>query len=160
VRFLTTYGGYDALVQNNAMTKAAYLPMLALCILETAFFICLMASFALTMRGYIINNLGIPPSDEGYRISDKKYHASLIKKAIILAVIGSLTAIAKLVDMILRGSSQIIFVQGSDSLPTSAVIASALPWFGIVVAGASVLFVLYSIYFFSVIKDEVLGIRD
>jgi len=160
VRFLTMFGGYEALAHNNAEARAAYTPLLIASVLEVAFFVCLMISFALIMRCYIVNNLGLSPSDENYRVADKKYHNALTKNALILAVIGSLTAISKLADIILKGFSQMIFVAGADNLPTSTVIASALPWFGIVVVGASVLFCLYSMYFFSVIKDEVLGIRE
>ena len=116
----------------------------------------LMALFAVFMIRFVKGRLGITVTDSRYSLQDRDYHRSFIIKTLIAAVIGFAAGLTKFISVMLHFNVKFIISDSSDSV-TSPVVSSGIPWFGVVVGAAAIGYFLYTLYYFSTIKDELNG---
>ena len=152
-KFFTEYG-YDMLYEGTraeavALYKAYELIGIASFVLHAA----LSALFFITMRRYLTSTLGTPIGSEEYRPSDAAYHRYLNTRTLAYSVVLILSGFFKLASIISSGSVELIFTNPNDvTRPT--MIVSTMPWIPTVNLIVTVIFVLYSIYYFNFIKEE------
>ncbi len=104
-----------------------------------------------TLKEFILNNTGVNPQSDRYLRMEKDYHKSLFTKTYILIGLGILSALTKCVNIFLNSEVQFVFTNINDVM----IAASPIPWFNLVVTATAVLFIAYSIYFTSYLKEEV-----
>lgn len=152
--FLSSYEYVDLLKMEEA--RSAYIIWLVFAILEFAIITLLFISLFYPMKKFILENTGVDVDSERYGITEKNYHSYLTKKLYFLLGFGTLSALTKLVEILLRFNVKLLFTSAGDYFePTPSIVSSPLPWFGIVVAATSILFIGYSLYFTSLLKEEV-----
>lgn len=152
--FLTEFG-YSTLYEGKlADATASYIRTVIAGGVEFILYVSLFVLFFLAAKKYILNSLALSPDSENYSRQDEDYHRSLIRRTLIFTSLGILAGLAKLINITLYINPQMIATDSSElGMPT--VLAPAIPWFGVVVTGAAVAFILYSIYYFGMLKDEV-----
>jgi len=104
-----------------------------------------------TLREFILNNTGVSPQSERYLSMEKEYHKSLFTKTYILIGFGIISSLSKCVNIFLNGDIQFVFTNINDVM----IAASPIPWFNLVVTATALLFIAYSFYFTSHLKEEV-----
>ncbi len=151
-RFLTRYEYLDLMTDKSAV--AYYNPVLIFSAIELISLITLLVFITLEMIGFIKAKTGVSPESERYRITEKRYHTSLSIRAIMLSVFALIMGVSKFIGVFLNSDIQILyaFVDDFDKRP---IVASTLPWFGIVVLVSAVIYIGYSYYFFTLLKEEV-----
>lgn len=152
-RFLIEYGYSQLLMNSNDSAVSLYKTYILISIAELILFLGVFVCYTLLMRGYFLRSpIFARGKSDSFR-QDKEYCGQLIKKTVILAVTGAFTAITKFIDICLHSRVQLIFSNPDDiTMPT--IIAPTLPWFNIVVVLSSVIFVLYSFYYYGFVKEE------
>lgn len=152
--FLSDYG-YSALTERSAAAAhASYRTVVILTSVETLCYLALIVVFALMMRKFTTESLGIHPSSASYRPSDKAYHKEINVKTVILSVIAALAGLLNLAKLISDGNVQLIFTNENDvTMPVIPV--GAFPWLGLVLTVVTVIYIFYSVYYFGYIKDEI-----
>ncbi len=153
VSFLSKYEYLD-LTANKAAADAYFLVELfgTLELIALVAMMIMIARYLLT--DFIRTNTGTSPNSERYRRTEKEYHRSLIKKAYILSSFGILGGIARFVNIFLNREVQLIFSDITD-MTRPSFSASALPWFNLVVTATAIIYIGYSLYYTSVLKEEV-----
>ena len=152
--FVYKYGYDDLLYEANTEARAAYDTVFTFSVFEFLFTLAIFVLFFFIMKGYIRNNLGTHPDSQNYRITDQIYHENLIFRTKRLAVIASVAAFIRLVESFLSGRVMMVLTDSLISSSTS-LITSVAPWMGLIVTAANLVFILYSLYYFSNIKDEI-----
>ena len=111
-------------------------------------------SLALLLRDFIYLHTGVDRESERYLRMEREYHKSLVKGAYITFGLSALTGAMKLIHVFLNGYVQLIFTDKTDmTMPT--IFTGAIPWFNLVVFASAVAYIGYSLYFFSLLKEEV-----
>jgi hypothetical protein len=152
VRFLSSYT-YTDLFENKSAQKSYFLVEI-FGILEFIALAVFLVFIARTLRNFILKNTGRDPESKSYLKMEKEFHRGLIKRAYTLVGIGILSGLTKAVNIFLNRDVQLIFTDISDvTRPT--ITASAAPWFGLAVAIVSIVYIGYSLYFISTLKEEV-----
>ena len=156
ISFLDNYG-YDALVKSNA-AKEAYTSVIWTSIFDFIAF----AAFVCFISLMLVRLLKSTKTHQTQN-SHKTPRVSTTK-VYIYAVFAVLSGIAKLVWVILKRNSSYTFVTtddgvegigGIDSIDgISAITTSSAPWFNIVVIAICALFIGYTFYLASEIKEE------
>ena len=150
--FLTKYDYLDLMKNKSAMRLYLFVEISA--VLEFIAFILMTVFIFKLLRTFIFCNTGIEPGNERYRKSEHDYHKNLIKRTVILISLSVLTAIARLINVFLNRDVQLIFSDITDiTRPTFE--ASAIPWFNLVITFSAIIYIGYSIYYSSLIKEEV-----
>ena len=149
VNFLSKYEYLDLL--DSAAARSNYLSVQISALIEFLFLIPLLIFVAKSFNNFIISHTGISPESERYQKMEKEYHDSLKKKNYILMVIGILVGAAKCANVFINRDVQ-IFISEVDM---DIVAASAVPWFNLVVTATAVVYIGFSIYFTSTLKEEV-----
>lgn len=152
-KFLNNFAYRDLLTSNEAV--AAYEPVMILSIVETVSLIIFLVSCALSLKSFVKMNTGlISPSTDRYQTHKKEYHKSIIKRFYLMFTIGGISGIAKCINVFLNRDVQVIVTRPNDII-TSSYVTSALPWFGTLVFASAVIYIGYSFYFISTLKDEI-----
>ena len=133
---------------------AAYIPVEIFSIIEFISFLVFLVFITRILISFIVEHTGLSPLSERYSIMERKYHTTQKKKAYTFMALGILMGATKLTNVFLNRDVQILyaFVDDFDKRPISA---SSAPWFGLVVTVFSILFIAYSLYYFSSLKEEV-----
>ncbi|MBQ7332967.1 MAG: hypothetical protein IJW38_01290 [Clostridia bacterium] len=156
VNFLTKYDYIDisnALSQTQSAAKSAYIPVVIFSALEL---LALAALFRFALNyfySFITENTGLSPKSDRYSRTELEYHTELKKRLYIFFGLGLATSLMKLINVCLYLSPKTSFTNANGQV--SPVTASAIPWFGVVITIASVLFIGYAIYFTRLIREEV-----
>ncbi len=153
VSFYSRYEILDLIYEKEART--AYLAFEISAALEFAALAFMLVCAGLLLRSFLLQNTGVAVTDARYGRAEKEYHKALIKRAFILVTFGISAGAARLVSVILNYDVQIMFSDITDEIASPAFGASALPWFGLVVVALTVIYIGYSIYYTSLLKDEV-----
>ncbi len=154
--------GYE-LLSINANAKRSYILLIGAFVLETLFFIIFASSVGKILRAFVIKNTGIEPSNERYSRQDAEYHKLLTKKVYIFTGLSIALWLSKLAECILRFFSKNTYVswevEGGDMSiirpDTGLVSESPLPWFGVAVLIISIIYIIYSFYFTSELREDV-----
>ena len=150
-KFLSKYSYSDILYSKTA--KALYKNVIILSAAETLFIILFIVCTVLLLRGFILKNTAVEPTDPRYSRADKNLHQSLFKKGAIYATLGALLNIAKLVQVLLQ--IDVNYFLTSTETGTSVIYTTPIPWFGVVVTILTFLFAGFAFNYFGSIKDEV-----
>ena len=152
IAFLTSFSYED--ISKYPMAKNLYQMVEALSLVELITTVAFLLLFMLIMNSFVMDNTGLSPDSDRYSIGEMKFHSSLKIKNLIIFIFGSVAAVAKFVNVILNGNAKLIFTDESD-VTAGAFFAAAIPWFNIVVTVTALLYVFFTIYFMSGLKDEV-----
>ena len=149
-RFFNLNYNYIYLIFSSP-AKAAYLPVKIFSVLETLSVFAMLYVCALILIAFIKNGCSpIPKAHEESNV-DKKNRKSLTVKSIVLfAWVGVINAL-KCVNVFLKGNAKIAFSQTNEE----GFATGTLPWFGTLIFFVCLVFVVYSFYFISEIKNEV-----
>ncbi len=149
--FLVNYG-YVAL-RNNPTAKSAYT---SVCVLAVAEFIALAAFLTvvgISLRKFILRNTGISPASDRYGNMEKELHRSLTVKTVILVGTAAIAGLAKFINVFVNGTLQVVLFPDGDGM-TDSMLVPSIEWFGLVVTVTAIIYVGYSLYYSSVIKEE------
>ena len=152
VRFLNNWS-YTEIKRIDA-AKEAYDPVIFLSIAEFIFAVALIITVMLALREFYLANTKIPPTDEKYGIPDRDFHKSLLRKNLVYTAFGILTVFSKLVQVLLNSGADYLHV-GSIDGSVSAIVTTAIPWFGLLMTILSLLYAGSAFHFLGILKDEV-----
>ncbi len=152
VIFLSKYEYYDLTRLPEA--KAAYLPVIIFSVLEFAALSLTFIFIARFLKKFILENTGLNPDSERYMKMEKEYHTSLIKRAYVLSSMAIISGLAKLVNVFLNNEVQLIYSDIND-VTKPVFTGSLIPWFNVVVTFTAIIYIGYSLYYISTLKEEV-----
>lgn len=151
-RFLSVYNYTDLLTETSA--QKFYIWVQILSVAEFLFHTAFLVLSVRALNRFIKSNTGIVGFDGDSSKLDKQFHNELFKKSYIFAGLGIASSLAKCVNVILNRYVKVIYTDIADTqIPT--ITSSPLPWFNIVVTACAVLFIGYTLYYTSTLKDEV-----
>ena len=149
--FLDTHG-YTALVFEKE-AKAAYIPTIVISAIELIAVGVFLVFAALVLTRLIMRHTGVDPTSEKYSRFEAARHTSLKRLVFIYAVGGILLFSVKLLNVIFKYFSYVRNIVTGDGI--AQITMSMLPWFGSVLFAVSVVFILYTFFISSRIKDEI-----
>ena len=151
-KFLINYG-YSALYLNsNEEAVKLYKSVIIFSLLELISLAGICVCFIFVMNTLFRKELYVS-HNSGARNSSTEHIKYLNKKSIIFSILCFIAGLAKFIDVCLHSNIQLIFTNPDDvTMPT--ILASSLPWFNIVVVLSSVIFAVYTVYYFGFVKDE------
>ena len=150
--FLTEYG-YEYLLEGvNAYKK--YIPVNVSTAISTAASLALIAVITLMLRHFVINHTGISPTSQNYGKLEKEYHRSLLIRTYVLSAAAIATVALKCAYVISSGYTQWVFTDVSD-VTMPVITAPSVEWIGFASSAASIVLILYGLYYFSILKDEI-----
>ena len=158
IKFMTEYG-YELLTASFA--KDAYMSVIISAGAEFVLYVSLVLVSALTLAKLALRHTGLEKSNPHYSKVDQDYHKRIVRDVWIWFGCGFLAGAAKLADVILRyfSSNKLVAVETESGFfiesDFGVVTSSLVPWFGLVVFGTTALFILFSLYLFGKLKDEV-----
>ena len=134
----------------SSVAREAYLPVKILSVFETLAALFMLYISAVIFIDFIKNNDVISSQNE---LSDAmpKSHKALIIKSIVLFSWSGLISVVKCINIFLKGNTKIAFSQ----VTSEGFATGTLPWVSTLVFFLCVIFVVYSIYFISEIKNEI-----
>lgn len=151
--FFAEYTLGQMLVQEQI--RALYAPVVRLCVFECIAVALLLILFTVSMRSFLQENTGVSPSSDRYRETDRAYHRALGRKSVVFTGLGILLCVTRALDAIFYGMPKSVLTHDPNEFGNSAIVSPAVEWFGVVTLATSVIFLLYSFYFFSLLKEEV-----
>ncbi len=150
--FFEEYTLHDMLKDEAA--RAQYMPIQILCGVECILACAMLIYFAISMRTLIRAHTGATHITDEYRESDRIYHSALNKRILYFSLIGILVMLARCAEVIFYGMPKQIGVGQFEEIQ-STIVTPMIPWFGTLCGFVSVGFILYGLYLFSLLKDEV-----
>ena len=152
VSFLEKFGYRELYKSNNKEALKQYLSIEILACAELLFYIGLTVLFFILMKNYTESKLGRFNENSNERIK-KQYYKEINVKTIILTALSTLVGLVSFANVFINGNIKIIFTDSSDiTMPTLFV--PYLPWFGLVITIASLVYSFYSVYYFNFVKEE------
>ena len=152
VSFLSIYSYEDIATVEAA--KSQYITIELLTLAETLATVTLLYLFMRIMNSFVLRNTGADPRSERYSKTDITFHESLKDKNKLIFTFGTLASIAKCASVFINAKTQTIFSDPND-VTMGAFSASVAPWFNLVVTGTALLYIFFSFYYMSNLKDEV-----
>lgn len=149
-KFLDKYS-YDLMVTDNTV-KAVYTSTMNTLFVATLAFICFMVCAAIVLIGYLRNKL-IRPYEPGADRSKLERFRSVRRRTVIWCVIGSVVMCSKFAEAVFKyfpNVHAILSDKGQYEFVTSALI----PWFSTVVFVVCGIFIAYTMYLVSSVKDD------
>jgi hypothetical protein len=152
-RFLDSYNYSDLLYLDEAVS--AYVPLLVFSVIEAITLIAFLVSCAISLKSFVKMNTGlISPNTERYSEHEKEYHRSIMRRIYVMFSLAGLNGVLKCINVFINRDVQIIMTRPNEIL-TSSYAASALPWFSTAVFVSSAIYIGYTLYFISNLKDEI-----
>ncbi len=140
IRFLDNFG-YKALIGfHSDEAYEFFLPFEIASLIEMIFVIAISAIFFIIMNKF----------NENLKGNSK----ALTLKTGILASLSSLTGIMHFLDIYQNSRVELVSMNSID-YSQSTVVSAAIPWFGTLVTACVIFFVLYSVYYFNMLKEEI-----
>ena len=152
VNFLTEHTYRDLV--TGSVAKREYIPVMLFSAIEVIALIVTLVMIMLAMKRYVLLNTGISPEAENYSFHEREYHSTLLRRIYILFGIGMALGVLKFVDMVFKYNMKVLFTNEDNPLGDT-VIASSVPWFSGFVFIISLLYIGYSIYCLTNLKEEV-----
>lgn len=132
----------------------AYAPITWLSLAELVLAVAVIVTSTLALMDFAKKNTKIEPTAPNYGIPDRDFHRSLCLKISVYSAFGILTALSKYVRVLLNSGADYTYV-GSANGGISAIITTAIPWFGTFMALLSFVYAGCAIYTLGILKDEV-----
>lgn len=151
-RFLSEYTYAD--IATNNLARTSYLFVLVFGTVEFLLLVAFLIFAAKAFSSFILTNTGLSPDSDRYMRMEKEYHSALIKKNYTMTVLGILAALAKCINIFLNSSVKKIYTDESDIM-MPIISSSPIPWFNLVITITSIMYIGYTLYFLSTIKEEV-----
>lgn len=142
----------DTGVIGNA--RSAYLPVEICAPIEALLALVFSLALARGFVRFLTNNTGISAYSAGYGKRNKEFREQMTIKGYIYAFSPALIALMKCINVFFRANVQLIY-SDPDDITQPAIVASSVPWFGMVIIAVCVAYVFYSFYFISEVKSEV-----
>lgn len=152
IKFLDKFSYSDLFRNYSETANREYAKIQIPAIFEVIFYIAFMVIFFIAMKRYTDTKLGKWKEDSNPSIKSR-YYKEINSKTIILTVIGTLVGLLSFANVFIQGSVQIIFTDSSNVTKPTLFVPS-LPWFGLVMTAASIVYSFYSVYYFNFVKDE------
>ena len=108
--------------------------------------------FFMSMKRYTDTRLGKWHADSNPDIKSRYYKEINVKTA-ILTVICAVVGLVSFANVFIQGNVKIVFTD-AHNVTKPALFVPYLPWFGLVITVASIVYSFYSVYYFNLIKDE------
>ncbi len=137
---------------SNEEAKSAYIPVMIFAVLEFSAIVVLYLFSNKFIHQFIKENTGLSQNSERYGKTEALYHKELLKKCTLMTSLGILTALSKCVNILLKSTMNVIYSDVNNSV--SAVPAPVVPWFGVVVTAFTVLYIGFTLYYTSNLRDE------
>lgn len=134
---------------DSTAAQGAYLPVVICAALECLAFLWLASVMALGFADFIRENTGATLSKENKGALDS-LHRTLSKKGYLLFGIAALVQVAKALNTFFLGQVTVRFAEGGTMLTEPM-----LSWFGVVVFVLTAVYVAYSLYYLSEVREEV-----
>lgn len=150
---------YAEIITTEA-AASLYLAVEITFLVEGIFLVAFLALFALSVCEFIKTHTGKTPrgvvdaldlepnTSEPYSIYDADVHRSLVTRTWIFAAFGIAGAVAKVVNVFLRGSR--VFEDG-------VLVPGVAPWFGVVVLAIAIVWGVYSLNYSATVLEEFNG---
>ena len=151
-RFLSEYKYSD--IASNETAADAYLTVMILGAIEFLFLALFLVFAAKAFAGFILANTGVSQDSDRYLRMEKEYHKILIKKNYVMMSLGIIAGLAKCINLFLNQSVKKIYVDESDFF-APIISTSPIPWFNLVITITSIMYIGYTLYFISTIKEEI-----
>lgn len=152
ISFLDKYSYADLFRKYSETAAAEYLKIEILACVEFALYIALSVIFFISMRGYTDLRLG-KWQERGNSEAKSRYYGEINIKTALLTALSILVGFVSFANVFIQGNVKIVFTD-SDNVTGGAFFAPTLPWFGLVLTLASIVYSFYSVYYFNFIKDE------
>lgn len=158
VRFLY-YEGYDSLAKKDVV-PTSYLTVEILSIIEAVLLAFVFIFLASALQEIIQNHTGVGLGDPEYSHSDKKYHASLSRMNVVYAIIGILFSAFRCLTVLSYSTYTTQVIDLNDvteqaGVALDTVYVPVLEWANPVCTVFFVLLVGSTLYFTSVLRDEI-----
>lgn len=152
--FLADYS-YE-LLAGTSYVKSQYVSTIVLSAVELTALAALLIFSAVMLSKFVVTHTGVDKSSDRYMRTDAEYHAKTKRKVYIWVIIGVVSGATKLANTIFQYHSKNIQVAVGDGIEmtTEVVTESLIPWFGVVVFSAAVVFIAYSMYLFNSLKED------
>ncbi len=151
--FYTSFDYTDLYKMEKAQT--VYLFIMIFAVLELISLFPFLFYISRVYKSFILMNTGLDTESERYNERDREYHAGLIKRSRIQCLLLAAVGVTQTVNVIFKRFVRLIFSDITDvTMPT--ITTSLVPWFNIVVTAASVIYIGYTLYFVSQLKEEVI----
>ena len=151
-RFLSEYSYAD--IESLKPAANAYLLVIIFAALEFISLVLFLIFIAKTFRSFVLTNTGISPESDRYLKMEKEYHETLIKKSYVMTALGIVAGLVKCINVLLNQSVKLIYTDESDFM-MPIISSSPLPWFNLVITLTSIMYIGYTLYFISTVKEEV-----
>lgn len=145
------HNGYDYIdLLDNRGAVSLYVLLDAFAVAECIFFLAFTAVLILGYNRFIRENTGISPESERYGDTSRALHRRLTIKGGVMFLLAALVNIGKCLNTIFNGIVQRLFTENGTMFTEPL-----LPWFGTAVFVLTAIYVAFSLYHISEIRDEV-----
>ncbi|MBQ7387179.1 MAG: hypothetical protein IJW03_03320 [Clostridia bacterium] len=151
IRFIDKYG-YDALVKGE-LAKDAYLPVIIFSFIEFVLLVLVTISVCSSMKKLVLSHTGIEPMSTRYTSIDAEYHKRRVRGILLWCTLGIVAGATKLTDVALKYYSSLTLVAVDGGIGN--VVSGAIPWFNLVVLAGAVLYIGYTLYIISSLKEDI-----
>ena len=151
VNFLTEYS-FENLAAMTA-AKTAFTPVIIGYAVEFIVYCAFIAGIVTMLLRFADEHVGIAKDSPRYSKMDAEYSAIIKRKIFLWAASGALYGAVNLLDTVFKYYSTSSLVTTDTDLVT--VTSGLIPWFSLVVFGASALFICYSLHLYGKLKEDV-----
>ena len=131
--------------------RAAYMPIKATAVCEVVFILAITVISAFVLARFIKEHTEVLPSDPAYGESVKRAHRRLIRNALPLMLISAVINVLKCINVFIMEKVTIIY----SEVNPDGIAASSAPALNTVIFLLSIIFVVYSFFIVSTLKEEV-----
>ena len=149
-RFFNKGFNYIYLIFSSP-AKEAYLPVQIFSVIEVICAVAMMYVCAKVFIEFLKDTCSTSAEGEIESTVDKKCRKSLTVKTVVLFAWCGVISVLKCVNVFLKGNAKIAFSQTNEE----GFATGTLPWMGTLIFFVCLVFVIYSFYFVSEVKNEV-----
>lgn len=149
VRFFDTYSYAD--IEYSVSAQDAYFPIKLFSVLELGCILLLLSAAAVAAVGFIKENTDLSPSDPSYSRTNAKNHKAAALKTLSIFAISAIINLLKCISVFIKQTTTVIESDAS----TEGIVTSGMPAFDTVIFFICLIFVIYSFFTISNLKDEV-----
>lgn len=144
--------GYRQLLPtvNNPNAKLPYILYETTSVLESFVLIALILALFKALKEMILFHTAIPPSHERYSRADIDYHKSFINRCRLMCACGVFMAVARCANIFVQARVEQFFT--TQPILT---LLPIIPWFGLLVFVSAIIYGGFSLYFTSVLKEDI-----
>lgn len=152
--FLTRYG-YEALERSQQAVRV-YRGLYGAAICEFVTLLPFLFFSCRVMAGFLTAHTGLSPDSPRYNTRDREYHRALRWRATVWYILAGVCGAAKFLQVFLNGSVKTILSNIEGDVPAIGItVTSRIEWFPALVFALAVLYIGYTLYFCSLVKEEV-----